>query len=80
MTKKKIDYHLNRIYFHWTNLQNALNAAHNDELIMYSDYASEAPCKSLYELRERVETTTSKKISETIHKEARQQQWKKKGG
>lgn len=71
MTEKKIRKAIRRVWFHWYRLQNALNDAHIQEVIVYPQDKGEPPvptcCDASWEVRERFEKWTSKKLAETIH-------------
>lgn len=71
MTEKKAKKLLHRIWFHYDQLQKALNAAHSAGLIEYKDYATEAPCEALWKCRERVEKTTKDQLAAVIQSEIR---------
>lgn len=66
MTEKQMRRHLRRIWFHFRNLQSALNDAHNAELIKYETY-DQGPCKVLYEVRDRIFTTTEAQVARITH-------------
>lgn len=71
MTEKKMRAHLRRIWFHYNNLQRALNRAHDENLINYphDTYKEQAPCASMWEVKKRIELTTKDTITEIIHSE-----------
>ena len=75
MTKQKMEKHLNAIWCHYLRLENALNRAHRDELIDYKDYETEAPCRAMDILKDRIEATTKAKIAELIHRDIRRRHW-----
>lgn len=75
ISEKKARKQLHRIWFHWVKLQKVLNEAHNDELIKYTDYLTEAPCQTMTELKDRIERTTEKQLSYIIQQGMRNKHW-----
>lgn len=70
--------HLNAIWCHYQRLQYALNHAHSNNLISYDNYRDEAPCAAMDELKNRIQKTTAKAISDLTHGEIRRRYWKKR--
>lgn len=58
---KKVREHYKKIRYHMWRLQNALNNAHEAEVINYDPgkFNEEAPCYTMAQLRDRVEKTTA---------------------
>lgn len=75
MTEKMARESLHRIWFHFVRLQNALNHAHNIDLIKYEGYEN-GPCSQAYKLKEVIELTTQKQLADIIHREIRNKVWK----
>ena len=71
MSEKSVKRHMHRIWFHLDRLQRALNDAHNADVIMYDDYTTEAPCKAMDDLRERVRCTTNAQVAKAVELEIR---------
>lgn len=71
MTERQMRRHLHRIWFHFRNLQAALNDAHNAELIEYEKY-EDGPCKALYEVRDRIFATTKEKVARITHESVKE--------
>lgn len=68
MTEKSMRKMLHRIWYHYDQLSKALNVAHSKELISYPEgsYKENAPCASMWEVRQRIENTTKDRIASTI--------------
>lgn len=75
MTKEKALKYLNSIWFHYEKLSIVLNRAHSEDLIDYKDYVTEAPCAAMDQLKDRIEKTTSKKLTDLIHRDIRRKHW-----
>lgn len=75
MTEKQMDRSLKRVWYHFEQLQAALNEAHNMNLIKYTNYQEESPCQALSETRKRFKLTTEKQISDFIHETIRRRYW-----
>ena len=75
MTEKQMEESLNRIWFHFEKLQNALNDAHNRGLIKYTNYQEDSPCEALAETRNRFKRVTKDQIAEIIQKKFRRRHW-----
>lgn len=65
MTEKKMRKQLRRIWFHFNQLQKALNESHNDGLICYAEW-KDGPCHHMGNIREAIKTTTKDSIAEII--------------
>jgi len=61
-TPKQVKEHYKRIKFHLYHLEQALNNAHDKEVVQYppDKYSEESPCRMLAEVRNRIELTTQK--------------------
>jgi hypothetical protein len=70
-TPKKVRKHMQTIMRRWYALQKALDAAHNDEVIVYpSDkYTEQGPCWASFELKDRIYKTTEKQRAEAFMQE-----------
>jgi hypothetical protein len=74
MTEKKLRKHLRRIWFHWYRLQDALNAAHEANVIVYPNgNDKKTVCGHHWETRKAVEYFTAGTIADTIQNKIRQE-------
>lgn len=53
----------------FNRLRDALNEAHNLEVIRYDDYEAESPCKTNWETWKRIQNTTEKALAEAMRRE-----------
>lgn len=70
-TPKQVRFHYGRIAKLRAKLQEALNDAHDAEVIVYASYSDESPCKTLYETWERIKKTTEKQLANAMREEIR---------
>lgn len=68
-TPKQVRYHYGRIAKLRAKLQEALNEAHNAQVLMYDDYETESPCKTLYETWDRIKATTEAQLAQAMREE-----------
>lgn len=70
-TPKQVRECYKRLHYHSWQLQKALDHAHNLEVIQYdsSKYTEEAPCRAMFELRERIDATTAKARAKALKDE-----------
>lgn len=70
-TPKQVRHHFGKIARLRAKLQEALNDAHHAEVIVYDDYTTQSPCKTLYETWARIKATTEKQLSQAMREEIR---------
>lgn len=70
-TPKQVRFHYKRMRRRWYLLQEALNDAHNANVIAYPEekYHELGPCASNWQTRERIEFTTKEARAKAIHDE-----------
>lgn len=68
-TPKQVRFHYGRIAKLRMKLQIALNDAHNTNVISYTDYDTQSPCKTLFETWERIKETTEKQLAQAMREE-----------
>jgi conjugal transfer/entry exclusion protein len=73
-TPKQVRRVMKKIYYYQDKLQDALNEAHNMDVIKYNhdeegSYNKYAPCSPAYECRERVRKTTEAALAEAMRTE-----------
>lgn len=75
MTEKQMKSQLGAVYYFYNKLQDALNRAHQSSLIAYDDYAEQAPCKAMNDVKTRFELSVAKKVTEITLHEAKKKVW-----
>lgn len=70
-TPKQVRYHYGRIERAHDRLQEALNAAHNAEVLKYTDFDNQSPCKTHNQTWERILATTEKQLAQAMRREIR---------
>jgi hypothetical protein len=68
-TPKQVRYHYKRIYNLRYRLSVALNDAHHADVIQYTDYQTQSPCKSLSEMWERFKDSTKNTLWQAMREE-----------
>ncbi len=68
-TPKQVRRCYKRVRYHIYQLQTALNEAHNLNVIKYDDYATQAPCRALGDVRDRFDASTEKQRAQAIKDE-----------
>ena len=68
-TPKQVRHHYRELMKYRSRLQLALNRAHDAGVIVYTDYATESPCSTLYETEKRIKATTEAARAKAIHDE-----------
>lgn len=75
-TPKQVKESIRKIRLYTHKLQQALNEAHNKEIISYDGpYQDCAPCASLEEVRKRVRVTTKEAVYKAFIDEIKQDEW-----
>lgn len=72
-TPKQVRYHFTKIARLRHKLQNALNDAHNADVIQYEgkNYEEQSPCRTLYETWDRIKGTTEKQLAQAFRDECK---------
>lgn len=68
---KQVREHYGRVSKLFDRLCDALNVAHAYEVIKYTDYAAESPCKLVYEAIDRFNETTKNQLAAAMREEIR---------
>lgn len=72
-TPKQVRYYFGRIERAHDRLQEALNQAHNADVLVYKDYGAESPCFTNNQTWERILATTEKQLASAMRQEIRNQ-------
>lgn len=70
-TPKQVRFHFGRIERAHNRLQDALNEAHNANVLVYTDYETQSPCKTNSETWKRILDTTEKQLASAMRQEIR---------
>jgi hypothetical protein len=70
-TPKQVRFHFGRIERAHDKLQDALNAAHRADVLEYTDFALQSPCKTHSDTWERILATTEKQLASAMRQEIR---------
>ena len=70
-TPKQVREHYGRVSKLFEKLCDALNQAHHADVIVYGDYATQSPCKCVYEAIDRLNETTKDQLAAAMREEIR---------
>lgn len=68
-TPKQVRYHYRRVQRAYEKLANALNDAHNCDVLVYENYPDESPCSTNYQTKQRMDKTMEKALAQAMRDE-----------